>query len=144
MSIKQIIYVSEETVVFDRLRLVAMLQKVRETNSRTGVTGVLLHSHGRFAQCIEGEQDAIDSLYLRISGAPRHTNVVKLQEVIVSSRGFSQWTMGCVSVLESEILRLSTSQWQRVVADHVSGRPWVSPGFVLMESLWTAYHDAQL
>ena len=144
MSIKQIVYVSEEAVEFDRLRLTALLQKAREANSRLGVTGVLLHSSGRFAQCIEGDEDTIDALYARIGNDSRHKDVVKLQEVIVASRCFAQWSMGCVNVLESEILRLGTAQWQGAVANHASGSPWISPGFVLMESLWTAYHHAQL
>jgi len=143
MSIKQIVYVSEGVVEFDRLRLVAMLEKARENNRRTGITGVLLHSAGRFAQCIEGEKEAIDTLYLRISGDVRHRDVVKLQEVMIPARCFAQWSMGCVDLLESEYLRLSTAQWQGSLAGHANAG-WVSPGFVLMESLWNAYLDARL
>lgn len=140
MPIKQLVYVSEEAVAFDKASLTSLLDRARQKNTKTRVTGVLLHSPGLFAQCIEGETAMIDSLYAKILADPRHSNIVQLHQLRLDKRCFSEWSMGCASVSASEMLELKTAEWQKVIESH-RDRPWISPGFVLMEALWSMHQS---
>jgi hypothetical protein len=135
MSIHQIVYTSEAVVVFDRLRLVSLLNKARSHNMKKSITGVLLHSSGLFVQCLEGEAGDVEALYQRISADRRHENLVILQRMDLRKRNFSGWAMGCIEVHDSELLALQNAQWQAAVGDYEQ-REWLSPGFVLIKSLW--------
>ncbi len=140
MSINQLVYVSEATVEFDRLRLVALLGKARDFNATADISGVLLCGDGRFAQCLEGPAAAVDDLYNKIASDKRHTNVTLLQTVQVPKRSFAQWSMGCVNTSESELLKLRTAEWEHAVEEHQGG-PEISPGFALMGALWKQYQS---
>ncbi|WP_430459095.1 BLUF domain-containing protein [Sphingomonas parapaucimobilis] len=44
-------------------------------NASMGVTGALAFTERHFAQCIEGDEDTIRALMVRIENDPRHANV---------------------------------------------------------------------
>lgn len=68
-------------------------------NQATGITGVLVTVGGHFFQIIEGEEDAIDHLFERISRDPRHRGVVCLKtESDISDRLFPDWSMNTINL----------------------------------------------
>ncbi len=141
MHIKQIVYSSQAVRAFTEADLAALLEHAQASNLRAGITGVLLHTTGRFVQCIEGPSDAIDDLYERINADSRHADVLTLQETVLPQACFEQWTMGCALVTQAEFLRLNSATWERASSDK-SQTIWQSPGFVLMRSLWESYKEA--
>ncbi len=49
-----------------------------------------------FIQILEGESNAINSLYLEIAQDTRHKDVRLLDYSKISAKSFSSWSMGCV------------------------------------------------
>ena len=60
-------YLSRSNAGRDGADLEAVIQDIlvaaRKTNSRLGVTGALLFSHGYFAQALEGSQASIETVF---------------------------------------------------------------------------------
>ncbi|MEY4685754.1 MAG: hypothetical protein RLZ25_2213 [Pseudomonadota bacterium] len=89
----QIIYESKATRSFSEAEVEALLAASRTSNSRKGITGILLYRNGTFTQVLEGEESAIRALLEKIQRDPRHQNLsVRLEQTIVS-RSFPNWSM---------------------------------------------------
>ncbi len=140
MSIKQLVYASRQAVEFDGLRLVSLLYTARDRNTKNGITGVLLYSDGLFMQCLEGPAENVDALFAKISRDPRHSDIVLLQSTEIYERHFENWLMGCVKVADYQALEVMRAEWQST-ADVMSRSDWLSPGFVLMKTMWDVYKD---
>lgn len=75
-----------------------ILASSRKGNPALGITGLLCHSGDIFMQVLEGGRDAVSALYNRISGDPRHRDVIILQYEEITERRFAGWTMGQVNL----------------------------------------------
>ncbi len=140
MRIKQLVYTSRQAVEFDGLRLVSLLYTARDRNAAQGITGVLLYSNGLFLQCLEGPPENVDALYAKICLDPRHREIVVLQSIDTDERHFESWMMGCARVSDYQALELTRAQWQSA-SDAMDRSGWLSPGFVLMKTMWDIYKD---
>jgi hypothetical protein len=89
-----LLYLSEGTVPFSQADLRELLQKANENNSKLGITGMLLFKGGNFLQVLEGEQEAVLTLYKKITLDPRHTRAVTLFQDFAPQRDFPDWSMG--------------------------------------------------
>jgi len=70
-------------------------QHAAQCNEQLGITGVLLYGGGRFFQLLEGDADAIESLYLgKIALDPRHAGCMVLLNEPCDRRLFPNWSMG--------------------------------------------------
>ncbi len=140
MRIKQLVYASQQAVEFDGLRLVSLLYTARDRNAALSITGVLLYSNGMFVQCLEGPPENVDAIYAKICLDPKHREIVVLQSIDTDERHFQTWMMGCAKVTDYQALQLTRSEWQS--ASDTMDRPgWLSPGFVLMKTMWDIYKD---
>jgi hypothetical protein len=74
-----------------------LFSEARSKNKRQGISGALLVSEQWFVQTLEGDEDAILSLYARIKNDPRHDLVSLLSAGPVGNRVFSRWSMAKVS-----------------------------------------------
>jgi Sensors of blue-light using FAD len=90
----QLVYASAASADFTVADLQSVLRAARERNPRIGVTGMLLFEGTSFLQILEGEVDALDALYERISADPRHARQVLLLREQIDTRSFGKWTMG--------------------------------------------------
>ena len=54
-----------------------ILEQSRTNNAKAGITGILLFDSGAFFQVLEGGDEAVEALYARIQGDPRHHSVTK-------------------------------------------------------------------
>lgn len=88
------VYVSRSSFSFTEADLATLLMNSRATNGRLGITGMLLHSEGRFIQALEGPEAAVRDRLAVIAADPRHTAVRTLVEEDVTERQFPAWTMG--------------------------------------------------
>lgn len=89
-----IAYTSTATREFQDGDLVALLLNSRASNKKLGLTGILLHSNGRFFQALEGPEDAVVAKYDVIALDPRHEHVRMLWRETEDERQFPRWTMG--------------------------------------------------
>jgi hypothetical protein len=76
--------------------LQSMLTTFRTKNLRLGISGILLHSYGRFLQMMEGDKDTIDGLYARIEKDPRHYDLFR-HNLTFPRRLFTDWSMAFVN-----------------------------------------------
>ncbi len=91
---KYLIYVSCATTHFSDEDLEALLKTSRENNASLGVTGMLLYADDNFIQVIEGEEDALNNLYAKITRDARHRSFSILMHGEIKERSFADWSMG--------------------------------------------------
>tara|TARA_R110002110_G_scaffold228861_3_gene444279 strand:- start:7686 stop:8123 length:438 start_codon:yes stop_codon:yes gene_type:complete len=103
MPLRQIVYISSGTREYRETELEEIARASGRNNARTGVTGMLLHYNGNFMQLLEGEADAVEDTFARISADSRHSGILKLQDEEISRRRFPDSRMGFRAIAESEM-----------------------------------------
>jgi hypothetical protein len=88
---------------FEQSELVDLLAFARDFNSRNGLTGMLLYVDETFFQILEGDPKTLHDLYFRIEQDTRHTHVIKLIEIPIEKRTFSEWSMGFAKVTRADL-----------------------------------------
>jgi Sensors of blue-light using FAD len=101
----------------------AILDKAREHNPVSGITGILCYGGGIFLQAIEGGRMQVSELFGHIQKDPRHKDVALLHYEEISERRFGGWSMGQVNLgkLNHSIL-LKYSEKPELDPYAVSGR----------------------
>ena len=89
-----IVYVSSAVKPFSSTELVELLSKSHVNNATVGITGMLLYKDGNFMQVLEGEQEAVRALDVKIKRDPRHRGVLTLLQGQLAERQFPDWSMG--------------------------------------------------
>jgi hypothetical protein len=74
-GIFSVVYLSEGTRSFSEQDLQQILTKARETNSKLGISGMLLFKGGKFLQVLEGDREKVMTLFDQIAQDPRHNRV---------------------------------------------------------------------
>lgn len=139
-DILQLVYTSHATSKFGDDALLNLLKRARRYNAAKGITGVLIVHDDFFAQCLEGSPMEVAELFGRIEHDGRHHGVVVVLEQRVAERSFPGWSMGCTRVSESETVQLSTVKWEAFE----QGARAISPGFILLQSLWSSHKASVL
>ena len=96
-------YSSVGTHHFEQSELVDLIAFARDFNSRNGLTGMLLYIDESFFQILEGDPKTLHDLYSRIEQDTRHTHVIKLIEIPIEKRTFSEWSMGFAKVTRADL-----------------------------------------
>ncbi len=97
MGLIRLIYASRASESFQAKDISSILEVAQETNRDLDITGILYFGNGYFIQCLEGQPEAVEALYERISTDLRHENVVVLDKIEIQERSFEEWRMGFVS-----------------------------------------------
>lgn len=96
-------YSSVGTHHFEQGELVDLLAFARNFNSRNGLTGMLLYVDESFFQILEGDPKTLHDLYSRIEQDKRHTRLIKLIDMPIEKRTFSDWSMGFAKVTRADL-----------------------------------------
>ena len=91
---QRLLYISTARDGFDETELDGILRISRRNNAAVGVTGLLVVGGRRFLQVLEGPDDAVATVFERISRDPRHFAVVRLSRKPIETRAFGEWAMG--------------------------------------------------
>ena len=86
-------YASNQSEHINSSDLRDILEVARETNKQNDITGLLLHRDNSFMQVLEGEEQVIKDLYVKISADNRHSDVELLFCEPIEKREFSDWSM---------------------------------------------------
>ena len=62
-----------------------------------------------FFQCLEGDKQAIDTLYAKLLNDPRHKDLKVLLSVLINKTGFSSWEMKFATI-DNEVRHTTASQ----------------------------------
>lgn len=88
------VYSSIATKAFTESELLGLLTRSRESNSKLGLSGMLLYKNGDFLQVLEGPVQTVQTMIRKIQLDPRHHDMVKLLEGDYAERQFPYWHMG--------------------------------------------------
>ena len=99
-----LVYVSSAVRPFLSSELVDLLAQSHAHNTETGITGMLLYKDGNFMQAIEGEEEAVRTLYAKIRRDPRHRGLLTLLQGPLAERQFPDWSMGFNDLNTAEAL----------------------------------------
>lgn len=118
-NIFQIIYLSEcsdEMFKHKEIELPKIIASAKEFNSANGITGILLHKDNFFIQMLEGHEEKVKSLYIKIMQDKRHKNVTTLMQRYSEDRLFSEWSMALkiIEPVDEKSLRL-TYAWDGMI-----------------------------
>jgi Sensors of blue-light using FAD len=106
-ALSHLIYASSAESTMSDAALRAILDRAQIVNSQLDITGILLHSDGSYFQVLEGDAEAIDSLYAKIVRDERHKNVVLIVREPIARRSFADWSMGFASVTSKDVAEFS-------------------------------------
>lgn len=89
----RLVYTSARSADCNDQEIEKILAASKVNNKPLGITGVLLHTHDRFLQVLEGEKDKVMSLYHKIEKDQRHGGSMMRYCEPVSERHFGDWNM---------------------------------------------------
>ena len=91
-----LIYLSYASADLTHDELNALLSECKRKNESRGITGILLYLDKKFFQILEGDKEAVTSLYEKIRLDERHSKASIILEGDLSSRNFPNWSMGFI------------------------------------------------
>lgn len=96
MLLVQLVYASRTDDELTTTALKEILAASQRNNAAVDVTGALMYNSRFFLQCLEGSRAAVNAVYTRILGDPRHQDPALLHYREVDARDFAGWSMGYV------------------------------------------------
>jgi hypothetical protein len=106
-SIIRLLYISRMQANLQDEDIESILSKSREFNGKHGITGVLCCKGSYFIQVLEGPEDEVLRLYLKIKGDIRHHHCFLISIAASDQRLFNNWSMGFVSKEAGTLLKVS-------------------------------------
>ena len=94
MKLVRLIYASSLVGPMSKADIQQILTASQRRNNPIGITGYLCVSPTHALQCLEGDREAVNTLYNLIAADSRHTNVTLLRYVEPWRRLFPVWDMG--------------------------------------------------
>ncbi len=88
-----LVYASTAVRDFSEEELLALLEEARRFNAEHKITGILLYLPRTFVQVLEGRQDLLQDLYVKITQDPRHKDCELIVQGARLCRRFPDWTM---------------------------------------------------
>lgn len=98
IDLQSLIYVSSAVHPLSRGEIDRLLECARARNTREGITGVLLYSHGNFMQYLEGPADNLANVYEIIRADSKHQGIIELLREPILQREFADWSMAFRSI----------------------------------------------
>ena len=123
---KQLVYLSKASPIFDVGELPALTSLSNKNNERAGITGCMVFASGYFLQLLEGEDFAVDQLYRKIQRDPRHTStkILMNRDIDADKRVYTRWFMSSFNVDQVvEFPRALRDEIDAIVFDGTSGMP---------------------
>jgi Sensors of blue-light using FAD len=102
MQIFELIYYSIASPSLNRNDISDILEVSHKNNPKNNLTGCLLYHDDAFIQILEGEQEVIESLYLKIEKDQRHYNVRRVYDDNKVDRLFKNWSMAFFDLNEDD------------------------------------------
>ena len=96
----RLIYFSSVSPHLEESDVEDILAESVKRNEQCGITGLLAYDQFNFMQVLEGEEEAVNKLYLSITGDPRHQDVRLIQYEQIEKRQFEDWAMALAKLPE--------------------------------------------
>ena len=95
----RLVYRSRSLIPQDerRAELGRLFTAARSHNKKAQITGALLLLDDCFVQTLEGDEEEVQALLVRIQDDPRHDSLEVLETALVDGRVFGRWSMAKVA-----------------------------------------------
>ena len=104
-----------------------------KNNQQDSITGLLVYFEKLFFQIIEGEDEKVDQLFIKIGKDPRHTDVLRLKtEYDIKERLFPTWSMRTINLDENvdDLIRPIKILLQTVTESHTIIERYTQPSIL--------------
>lgn len=97
-QLKEILYVSQSTIPRSSVDgvLAEIVRAAKIKNKALGISGSLIFSGHRFAQSLQGEEEAVDKLMNTIAADSRHAHICMVIDRPINCRSYSGWGLNYV------------------------------------------------
>ncbi len=92
--LSRLIYASVATEALNPEKVQTLLAQARNHNERHDITGMLIFNSRCFLQVLEGDREALNELYGRLTHDTRHRRLLLLGFEAIDERQFPGWSMG--------------------------------------------------
>jgi hypothetical protein len=99
-QLNSIVYKSRCTSVADFDLVNSILEESARNNTANGITGVLIATKTNFLQVLEGEFEALNATFERISRDTRHDKIQIISFTEIEKRRFSEWAMHGIGLFD--------------------------------------------
>lgn len=132
---KRITYISRlaESLTLEEVEAISTISG--ENNRQYNITGLLVYFEKMFFQIIEGDDQTVDQLYLKIGKDPRHTDILRLKtEYDVGERLFPSWSMKTINLDQQvdDLLLPIKILLQTVIESHSIIEQYTQPTIIKM------------
>lgn len=86
---RQVVFLSIAARPMSEAALADYVTESRFTNSRYGITGVVLFKAGSFLQALEGPDEGVLEVYRQLGSDARHARVTLISEKFISERQYT-------------------------------------------------------
>lgn len=114
----RLLYLSHATRGITDEQVQNILQSARRFNPLVGITGVLIHGGGLFMQILEGPEEAVLRLYVKVLDDKRHSDCRIIHISPANERLFQNWTMGIIQRDPLEFQDVTELRAHRLEAVH--------------------------
>ena len=90
---RQLVYISTGSPDLTEEDVADILATSQRKNPQRGLTGFLIYNGRNFLQLLEGDAAAIEILMADLRQDRRHNGLVRIEDVAIDVRRFSDWTM---------------------------------------------------
>jgi uncharacterized Fe-S cluster-containing radical SAM superfamily protein len=120
----RLLYFSHAMHAISREHIDGILQLSRRNNAIFDITGILVQGGGLFMQVLEGPEQAVLRLYVKLLDDPMHSDCRIVNISPVKERMFQKWSMGCIDgskLLFQQVTELRANRLETVHAKAVNG-----------------------
>lgn len=102
MMLRQLTYQSTAAGTVDQTVLRRITSDSLPFNTNNDISGILVFDGSHFFQVLEGPSDAVTTIFERIQSDPRHTDIIKITDTVVSERDFAPWRLRTLAIDETQ------------------------------------------
>lgn len=112
----RLLYISQSAPGISTIEVQEIVQSARQNNPILGITGVLVHGGGMFMQLLEGSEQVLFRMYVKIMDDSRHNNCQVLHISPAKDRIFTKWSMGLIDSDPLEFQHINQLRARRLEA----------------------------
>ena len=135
-----------DPITLESIKKISAVSK--ENNPSRGVTGMLLGIDNKYLQYLEGDQEAVETLFSTIKNDPRHGQVTQWVKGFSDERIFSEWSMGSWLLSNQQLEQLSALAELKAFLDAPENSELQAKRFLGMMhdllSTWIAHESERL
>lgn len=79
-----------------------IVNKLKATNHKLGITGSLFYHNLRFIHVLEGEKDSLERIMSTLEQDDRHKNSQRIIDQKIKKRGFMRWDIDSLNLSEDK------------------------------------------